>query len=291
MKLYRFCFALVLIFTLGLPAEMVAQRKLRNRSRRSADPAASASHVSPSVLSLARLDQEVSTVCTDRQADPSGSMPIDEMQMRPSLPLSHPQVVEGVARAERLLPVARELVSQVIEELGRENGLAEWRIKAATARVSQVTKIKPEMSLRDNASVYYQNQRTIHFGTIFLASLQSDEGMISIIGHELTHVADGRPNTLRPLFRVIGARASLYTGLSIEGSRPEELTCDMVGVIVAQKLIDKTPNEETLLRRIARSVEHNCVSRDETDEIHLSPRNTLRALFAVEPTLAQIVAK
>jgi hypothetical protein len=65
----------------------------------------------------------------------------------------------------------------------------------------------------------------------------------------------------------------------------------MVGVMVAQKLIDKTPNEETLLRRIARSVEHNCVTRDETDEIHLSPRNTLRALFAVEPTLAQVVAK
>jgi hypothetical protein len=291
LKLQRFCFALILIFTLGLPAEIVAQKKSRYRSRHLSDPPASASHVAPSSLALERLDKEVSAICTDRQSDPLGTIPIDEMQMRPSLPPAHPQVVEGVARAERLLPIARELVSQAIEELGRENGLAEWRIKAATVRINQVTKIRPEMSLRDNASVYYQNQRTIHFGTIFLASLQSDEGMISIIAHELTHVADGRQNTLRPLFKVIGARASLYTGLSVEGGRPEELTCDMVGVMVAQKLIDKTPSDDTLLRRIARSVEHNCVSRDETDEIHLSPRNTLRALFAVEPTLAQIVAK
>jgi hypothetical protein len=33
-------------------------------------------------------------------------------------------------------------------------------------------------------------------------------------------------------------------------------------------------------------VEHNCVDEDDTDEDHLSPRNTMRALFALDARLA-----
>jgi hypothetical protein len=236
---------------------------------------------------LERINREMGAICSEREMDPRGSVPIDEMQARPSLPTVHPKVLEGLVRAERLLPTAREFVAGSLEQLARENHIERRRVQAAILRVRAVNKVKPEMDLRDNASVYYQNQRTIHFGTIFLASLQSDEGMISILAHELTHIADGRGNTLRPLFKVIAERAARATNLEIDGGRPEELTCDLVGVMVANKLIDTTPNQESFLRRLARSIEHNCVTRDDTDEAHLSPRNTMRAILAVEPMLAE----
>jgi hypothetical protein len=108
-----------------------------------------------------------------------------------------------------------------------------------------------------------------------------------VLSHELVHIADGKTDTLRPLFRLIGRRAASLTALSIYGHRPEELTCDLVGAMAASALVTRTPNAESLQRRLARSVEHNCVEEDDTDEDHLSPRNTMRAVFALDPALAR----
>ena len=55
------------------------------------------------------------------------------------------------------------------------------------------------MESRDNASVFLSRPHVITFGTIFLAGLRSDEGMISVLAHELMHVADGDNDSLRPL--------------------------------------------------------------------------------------------
>ena len=57
--------------------------------------------------------------------------------------------------------------------------------------------------------------------------------MISVLAHELTHIASGQPDSLRPLFRAIGRRAAIRTGLRIQGQRAEELACDLVGVMAA----------------------------------------------------------
>jgi hypothetical protein len=45
-----------------------------------------------------------------------------------------------------------------------------------------------------------------------------------------------------------------------------------------------------LPRRIARAFEHNCVDDDASDEDHLSPRNTIRALFTLDTSLANELA-
>jgi len=274
---------------LFLPAGSLAQSQIYGNQNQSPDSASS--HVTPSLLEIGRRERQMQVICTERESDPLSSMPIDEMQSKPSLPITDPKVAAGIIRAQRLLPVARELVSQVLTDLGREYNIPEWRINAAIARVRMVTQVKAEVDLRDNASVYYTDQRLIHFGTIFLATLQSDEGMLAIISHEITHIADGRPNTLKPLFDAIAARAMAQTGLRIDGGRPEELTCDYVGVLSASKYIDRTPAEDTLLRRLARTVEHNCVDRDDTDEAHLSPRNTLRSILSLDATLAKSTNK
>ena len=63
--------------------------------------------------------------CTEREQDPQGSEPIDEMQARPSLPLRHAEVLAGVERAERLMPVAKNLATESLRALLREYGVRE----------------------------------------------------------------------------------------------------------------------------------------------------------------------
>jgi hypothetical protein len=233
----------------------------------------------------------MNAACAEREQDPQGSAPIDEMQAMPSLPTRHAEVLAGMERAERLLPVAKKLAAESLRGLLREHGIRESpAIRAAFVRLSQVRVIKADMELRDNASVLYKEPRTIRFGTIFLAGLRSDEGMISVLAHELTHVADGARGSLSALFGGVARRASRGAGLPrINVRRGEELTCDLVGVLSVRAYINRTESVETLARRTARALAHNCVEHDHTDRAHLSPRTTMRALLTLDPALARAI--
>jgi hypothetical protein len=238
------------------------------------------------------VERAIGTACAERIRDPLGSTPIDEMQARPSLSVNHPDAVAGARRAERLLPVTKRLVANAIVQLARDYDLygtaaARARINLATSRVQAVKRVRPDVDARDNASVVLREPRVIEFGTIFLAGLKSDEAMVSVLAHELTHVASGQSDSLRPLFRAIARRASARTGLRIQGQRAEELSCDLVGVKAARALIREEASWEPPPRRLARAVEHNCVDDDSSDEDHLSPRNTIRALFALDLDLVR----
>jgi hypothetical protein len=241
-----------------------------------------------------RVERAIGQTCTERINDPLSSMAIDEMQARPSLAVTHPEAVTGLRRAERVLPATRRLVAGAIIQLAREynlygTALARARVNTATARAEAVRRVRPDVDSRDNASVLLREPRTIEFGTIFLAGLRSDEAMISVLAHELTHIASGQSESLRPLFRAIAARAAARTGLRIQGQRAEELSCDLVGMMAARQFIKETPSWEPRPRRLARALEHNCVDDDASDEDHLSPRNTIRALFTLDVGLASEV--
>lgn len=154
------------------------------------------------------VQRAMNVACAERELDPQGSAPIDEMQARPSLPLRHAEVLAGAQRAERLLPVAKVLAAESLRRLMREYGLRETSSqRAAFTRLARVSAIRPDIELRDNASVLYKEPRTIRFGTIFLAGLRSDEGMLGVLAHELTHVADGAQGSLGALFRGVARRA------------------------------------------------------------------------------------
>ncbi|HSP62585.1 MAG TPA: hypothetical protein VLQ90_06360, partial [Pyrinomonadaceae bacterium] len=236
-------------------------------------------------------ERAIGATCAERVRDPLGSMAIDEMQSRPSLPVGNPDAVAGARRAERLLPTTKKLVASAIVQLAKDydvyaTGPARNRVSTAAARVEAVRRIKPDVDSRDNASVLLRDPRVIDFGTIFLAGLRSDEAMVSVLAHELTHIASGQADSLRPLFRAIARRAAARTGLRIQAQRAEELGCDLVGVMAARAYIKQTPGWEPLSRRLARALEHNCVDDDASDEDHLSPRNTIRTLFALDVSLA-----
>jgi hypothetical protein len=234
------------------------------------------------------VDLASAVVCKEQSKDPKGSVPIDDMQGRPSLTVRSPEAVAGAERAQRLLPITRELVETALRQLAKEYEPANTRgIQRAIAHVKAVKNIRQDMDSRDNASVLLKNPHTIIFGTIFLAGLPSDEGIVSVLAHELVHIADGNEDSLRLLFQGLGNRASRLTGLKIQGQRAEELTCDVVGSLAARAYVSRSPSYEPLPRRISRSLEHNCVEQDEGDEDHLSPRNTIRALLALNPTLSR----
>jgi hypothetical protein len=232
------------------------------------------------------------TVCNERVRDPKGSVPIDNMQARPSLPVDSPEAVAGAQRAQRLLPLAQRLVVASLRQLSRDYNLNgtrgyDLKIQRAIARVEAVRDVRPDVDSRDNASVLMRNPRTIIFGTIFLAGLPSDEGVISVLSHELVHIADGSQDNLKLLFRAVGNRASVFTGLKIRDQRAEELTCDLLGTLATRSYVAAKPSYEALPQRISRSLEHNCVDTDEGDEDHLSPRDTIRAILFLRPALSR----
>ncbi|MCA1630429.1 MAG: hypothetical protein LC774_08850 [Acidobacteria bacterium] len=233
------------------------------------------------------VERAAAAVCAERELDPRGSAPIDMMQDRASLPARHPEVLAGAARAARLLPVAKALAAESLSALMAEGAVAPATRRASLARVEAVRRIRLDVSLRDNASIVYDDPRAIRFGTIFVASLRSDEAMLSVMAHELTHAADGARGSLKPLFRRVARRAEAGAGMrQISSRRGEELTCDLIGVMAARLFIARHASDEPEARRAARAVEHNCVERDETDAAHLSPRETMRALLALAPVYA-----
>jgi len=190
------------------------------------------------------------------------------------------------------LPLAKTLVVSSLQQLVIEYGFKgskvyDARIQAAIARVESVRRVRADMDSRDNASVFLSRPHTITFGTIFLAGLPSDEGMISVLAHELMHIADGDNDSLRGLVQTVANRASSLTGLAIRGQRAEELTCDLIGAMAVREYVAETPDYEPLPQRLARSLEHNCVDLDEGDDDHLSPRNTIRVLLTLNPTLVR----
>ena len=287
--------AFMLLLTLGTGSLLAPGRNVQKRSRPKVQK--DVSFTSHSRDSLTPEDREMvelasDIVCKERITDPKGSVPIDDMQSRPSLPVRSPEAIAGAQRAQRLLPGAKSLVVMSLKRLSADYGLrqsraSERRLQRAIAHVQAVKNIRPDVDSRDNASVFLRNPRTIVFGTIFLAGLPSDEGILSVLAHELVHIADGSEDSLYPLFATVGNRASHLTSLKVHDQRAEELTCDLVGAMAARSFVAASPNYEPLARRISRSLEHNCVNQDEGDEDHLSPRNTIRALLALEPGLSR----
>lgn len=242
--------------------------------------------------SRAIVEEATVVVCTQAKLDPRSSVAIDDMQARPSLPVNSPEARAGAARAQRLLPIAKNLVIRSLRQLIVEYRIRRGprfnaRLQQGILRVGNVKTVRPDVESRDNASVFLNRPHTITFGTIFLAGLRSDEGMISVLAHELMHIADGNSDSLRLLTTAVGAKATDLTGMDIRGQRGEELACDLIGAMAVRGFVASTPGYESIARRLSRSIEHNCVLIDEGDEDHLSPRNTIRALLAINPTLVR----
>ena len=272
---------LLMLVLISVSVGVFPQRKNSSHGRATMSPEA-----------RALVEEASAVVCTQAKLDPKSSHAIDEMQARPSLPTHHPDALVGAQRAQKLLPMAKALVISSLRQLVVEYNFQksrrfDRRIQQAIARVNAVRRVKPDMESRDNASVFLSRPQVITFGTIFLAGLRSDEAMISVLAHELMHIADGENDSLRLLVAAVGSKASDLTGLDVLGQRGEEITCDLIGAMSVRAYVADTPGYESIARRLARSIQHNCVEVDEGDDDHLSPRSTIRALLALHPGLVR----
>jgi len=272
---------LLMLVVISVSVGVFPQRKNSSHGRATMSPEA-----------RALVEEASAVVCTQAKLDPKSSHAIDEMQARPSLPVQHPDAQAGAQRAQKLLPIAKTLVISSLRQLVVEYNFDksrrfEKRIQQAIARVNAVKRVRPDMESRDNASVFLSRPQVITFGTIFLAGLRSDEGMISVLAHELMHIADGENDSLRLLVAAVGNKATDLTGYDVQGQRGEEIACDLIGAMSVRAYVADTPGYESIARRLARSIQHNCVEVDEGDEDHLSPRSTIRALLALHPALVR----
>src|SRR5215211_3232937 len=95
----------------------------------------------------ALVEEAIGIVCTQAKLDPKSSVAIDEMQARPSLPVHSPEARDGAERAQRLLPVAKDLVVKSLRQLAIEHGFEksprfESRIRQAIGRVNAVKRVR-----------------------------------------------------------------------------------------------------------------------------------------------------
>jgi hypothetical protein len=211
------------------------------------------------------------------------------MAAQSALPLTDARVIDGKKRAERLLPVAKKLVPSTLSRLAADYNLEPLSLSWIRARVQAVNTIKPEVEAHDNSYWRPSEPNAIIFGTIFLAGIRSDEAMITVLAHELTHAINGTDQSLQPLFARLGARASEIGMLPIQGNVAVELTCEAVGLQVMRAHIGKALGKGTA-KHLARAVGKNCVQRDLADANHLSPRETMQVLLALEPGLIKALA-
>lgn len=230
------------------------------------------------------VDRAINSICQERIRDPLGSVPIDQMAVQHALPPTDPRVLAGVRRAERLLPAAKRLVPIVLSRLAATYNLEALNPGWISTRVKAVNTIKPDEEALDNSYWRPEEPNTITFGTVFLAGIRSDEAMITVLAHELTHAVNGTDGSLQPLFARVGARASQIEKVSIQERMAAELTCEAVGVQVMRTVSKGT------IRPLARAVGKDCVQTDMADATHLSPRETIRVLLSLDPGLIRSIS-
>ncbi len=235
------------------------------------------------------IARAITTTCRQRKQDPQGSIPIDEMARMRSLPLTDRRVLAGKSRAQRLLPIAKRLVPFALRRVAAKNGLEPLSLNWIIARVQAVNIIKAEVDERDNSSWSPSDPSAIIFGTIFLVGLRSDEAMIAVLAHELTHAINSTDQGLQPVFMRIGTKAS-QTGEPVSAAAAVELGCELVGIEVLRDYIGQTGRRGKTSRRLARAFQKDCVQRDLADENHLSPRETMLVLLKLDPELASSIA-
>lgn len=235
------------------------------------------------------VERAIDVICSERLQDSHGSFAIDEMAAQDSMPLNDPQVKEGRKRAERLLSEAKKLVPAVLKRLAAAHDLEPLNPDWIAARVKAVNTIKPEVGKHDNAAWRASEPQAIIFGTVFLVGLRSDEAMITVLAHELTHAVNGTDQALQPLFARVNARAARAGNFSMRAAMAIELTCELVGIGVMQEFAGRRSVKEGLRRRLTRAFGKDCVQQDLADENHLSPRQTMRLLLTLDPALTRTI--
>lgn len=237
----------------------------------------------PELENVDAVERAVAGVCRTRNSDPKVTIPIDDMARTIPVPLSDPRVNEAWTHAQSLLTIAKRLVPSAIRRVSIDYGIELSNLSSIKHRVQVVRNIRPDVAYRDNAAWRPSEPDTIRFGSVSLLGLRSDEALIAVLGHELTHAVNGTDQTLQAIFNRVSQRAN-NIGKSIGFGATMELTCELVGLEVVREYISRTKVRGISSRhRFARALQKDCVTNDQSDGEHLSPRETMRTLITLQP--------
>src|SRR5262245_52141827 len=124
--------ALLVLSSLLLSSSTAQSSNEQQQRRRGAHSSPPRPTMTPEARAL--LEQAMAAVCTQQKLDPQSNIPIDEMQARPSLPVHSPEAQAGLDRAQRVLPLAKNLVIVALQPLATEQGCLSTRSYRLRAR-------------------------------------------------------------------------------------------------------------------------------------------------------------
>ena len=208
------------------------------------------------------------------------------------------RVHAGMKNARRLLPIARQLTIGSLAELTKKSDLSKER-----RLIASVTRIALDSKLGGSAEVCEDDLSVIHVGTEYAGYLTSDDEVMLLLGHELTHVAV-RSGRLSRYIDEIGERVRRTAHIENNEQQKEELACDFTGAEVLRVFIATHPNNEKSADRFSRVFGYESRSErltrawidfcaayngDPGDQEHLNEQQTIRSLLALDPELISLI--
>lgn len=208
----------------------------------------------------------------------------------PSVPNASHEVASGMDNVERLLPLARHLSLEALREQARQYRIKPSELELAERNINAVRRIVLDQELGDRAEVDDDVPEEIRIGAEYAEYLGNDEDAVLLLGHELTHAA-ARHDNLTGFVQQITANAEREAGVRPTEDQQEDLACDFIGAQVLKTYVRRHPSRESERERLARALDYeNGDEPDaEGDEEHLSERETLRAILALDPELRRLL--
>jgi hypothetical protein len=178
------------------------------------------------------------------------------------------------------------LLPFALKRLAASNGLDLNLGTTVIPRIRSIEVIRAEVEERDNSAWRPRDPHAIVFGTVFLAGLRSDEAVLAVLAHEITHAIDGTDGFLQPLITRVASH-SQRLGKPISFEAATELTCELAGIEVVRDYVSQTTRRGTgSKQRLARVFEKDCVRVDLSDQNHLSPLETMRMILRMDPGIS-----
>lgn len=201
------------------------------------------------------------------------------------------QADSGINNAKRLLPLAKRLTLESLEGLAASYRIRTDELRQAQDNIRAVDTIVLDEQLGDTASVDDESPAEISVGPNYALYLNRDEEAILLLGHELTHVA-AQGGNLSQFFNSVARTAETLARVHPTDDQKEDLGCDFIGEQVFKRFVRLHPARESIAERFSMAFGYYCdlyEDEDDSDEEHLSQRDTLQALFGLDPELGRLI--
>lgn len=240
---------------------------------------------------LAEPDKAILHRLCEIKRDGLSGTPYSDEDLRRKDSQAWQQADSGINNAKRLLPLAKRLTLESLEDLAASYGIQADELRQAEDNISAVDTVVIDEYLGDTASVDEESPAEISIGHNYALYLNRDEEAILLLGHELTHVAARNGNLLQ-FFSHVALTAESLAKVHPADDQKEDLGCDFIGEQVFKRFVRLHPANESIAERFSMAFGYYCEldeDEDDSDEEHLSQRDTLQALFGLDPELGRLI--